>query len=136
MSVANDVVESVMDMVDGLNLFPDITRGALGTDEGITCEVATSSVDSVFLDKNALFFLDLTFNAKSADLETLSSNLGTMMDFLTRKTTYTSGDGWQIVDISHGSPPLPTIIGRSEENLWIMACAVIVKYYRKDDEST
>lgn len=133
MSVTNAVVESVMDMVDSLDLFPDITRGALGTSEGITCEVATSSVDSVFLDKNALVFLDLTFNAKSANLETLSNNLSTLMDFLTRKTTYTSGNGWQIVDISHGSPPLPTIIGRSEENLWIMACAVIVKYYRKDE---
>lgn len=133
MSVTNAVVESVMDMVDNLDLFPDITRGALGTSEGITCEVATSSVDSVFLDKNALVFLDLTFNAKSANLETLSNNLSTLIDHLTRKKTYTSGNGWQIVDISHGSPPLPTIIGRSEENLWIMACAVIVKYYRKDE---
>lgn len=133
--IANAVVESVMDMVDDLELFPAITRGALGTSDGITCEVATSSVDSVFLDKNVLFDLDLTFNAKSADLEALSSNLNTIMDSLTRAKTYPSGNGWQIVDISHGSPPIPTVIGRSEENLWIMACAVIVKFYRKDEDA-
>lgn len=134
--ISNVVVESVMDLIDSLSLFPAIKRGALGTEAGITCEVATSSVESVFLDKNSYILVDLTFNAKGADLETLTSNLDTVVDTLTRRTAYPSGDGWKIVDITHGTPPIPTIIGRSEENLWIVACAVVVKFYRKDEETT
>lgn len=133
-SVVNEVIESVMDMVDGFELFPPIKRGALGTAEGIVCETATSSVESVFLDKNAYIFADLTFNAKSANLETLSDHLGEVVDRLTRETEYPFGEGWEIVDITHGAPPIPNVVGRSEENMWIMACAVVVKYYRKDDE--
>ena len=133
-SVVNEVIEAVMDMVDGFELFPPIKRGALGTAEGIACETATSSVESVFLDKNSYVFMDLTFNAKSYNLETLSDCLGELIDRLTRETAYPFGDGWQIVDITHGAPPIPNVIGRSEENMWIMACAVVVKYYRKDDE--
>lgn len=133
-SVVNKVIEAVMDMVDGFGLFPPIKRGALGTAEGIACETAASSVESVFLDKNAYIFVDLTFNAKSANLETLSDHLGEVVDRLTRETEYPFGDGWEIVDITHGAPPIPNVVGRSEENMWIMACAVVVKYYRKDDE--
>lgn len=133
-SVVNEVIEAVMDMVDSYELFSPIKRGALGTAEGISCETATSSVESVFLDKNSYIFADLTFNAKSANLETLSDHLGEVVDRLTRETEYPFGDGWEIVDITHGAPPIPNVIGRSEENMWIMACAVVVKYYRKDDE--
>lgn len=134
-SVANAVVEAVMDMVDSLSNYAVITRGALGTGNGLTCEVATSSVDGVFLDKNQYIFLDLTFNGKHRNLETLSDTLNNIMDSLTLRKEYPTGDGWEIVDISRGAPPLPTIIGREEQNEWIMACAVIVKYYQNSELS-
>lgn len=134
-SVANAVVEAVMDMVDSLSNYAVITRGALGTGNGLTCEVATSSVDGVFLDKNQYIFLDLTFNGKHRNLETLSDTLNNIMDSLTLRKEYPTGDGWEIVDISRGAPPLPTIIGREEQNEWIMACAVIVKYYQNPEFS-
>ncbi len=134
-SVSNAVVEAVMDMVDSLSNYAVITRGALGTGNGLTCEVATSSVDGVFLDKNQYIFLDLTFNGKHRNLETLSDTLNNIMDSLTLRKEYPTGDGWEIVDISRGAPPLPTIIGREEQNEWIMACAVIVKYYQNSELS-
>jgi hypothetical protein len=133
-SVADEVIAAVMDMVDSYELFSPIKRGALGTAEGISCETAAPSVETVFLDKNAYIFADLTFNAKSANLETLSDHLGEVTDRLTREKEYPFGNGWEIVDITHGAPPIPKVIGRSEENMWIMVCAVVVKYYRKDDE--
>lgn len=133
MSIADSVVEAVMGLVDSLNNYAVISRGALGTGNDLTCEVATSSVDGVFLDKNPYVFLDLTFNGKHWNLETLTNTLNNIMDSLTLSKEYPSGDGWEIVDISRGSPPLPTIIGREEQNQWIMACAVIVKYYQDSD---
>lgn len=130
-AVMDQVVESVMDMIDALSLFATITRGALGTKTSLCCEIAPSSPTEVYLDKNAYIPLDIAINGKHSNLETLSNALNNIMDTLTRKKEYTSGTGWQIVDISNGN--LPQVIGRSENNDWIMACDLIVKVYRKDD---
>ena len=134
-SIDNLVVEAVMDLIDGLGNYALITRGALGTGNGITCEVATSTVDGVFLSKEKIVFLDLTFNAKHSNLQIVSDTLGKIVDYLTMLKEYPSGEGWQIYDISGGMPVLPTVIGRSDQNEWIMAAGVIVKYYRKEVES-
>ena len=129
-SVLNLAVEAVMNMIDGLNPFATITRGALGIDNGLSCEIAPSMVDTVFLDKNSYIPLTLAINGKHNDLQTLSDTLNNIQDTLTRKTTYTSGNGWEIVDITSGN--LPRIIGREDNNQWLMACDLVVKIYRKD----
>lgn len=131
-SVLNLAVEAVMDMIDAMGNFALITRGALGIDNGLSCEIAPSMVDSVFLDKNSYIPLTLALNGKHDNLQTLSDTLNNIMDTLTRKTSYTDGNGFQIVDISSGN--LPRVIGREDNNQWIMACDLIVKIYRKDDE--
>ena len=130
-SVLNDAVEAVMDLIDELNPFAAITRGALGTGNGLTCEIAPSVPEAVFYDKNTYIPLTLALNGKHNDLQVLSNTLNNIMDTLTRKTTYPYGDNWEIVDITNGN--LPRIIGREENNLWLMACDLIVKIYRKDD---
>ena len=132
-SVQNRVVAAVMDIIDGLNNFAPIRRGALGTSPGLTCEVAPSTVESVFMDKNSYVVLDLTLNGKHSNLETLSATLNNIVENLTRRRDYPSGDGFQIVDISHGAPPYPTTIGREDNGEWIMAASVFVKYYRRDE---
>lgn len=131
-SILNCVVESVMDLINNMNNFAPIRRGALGTDPGLVCEVAPSTVDSVFLDKNSYIFLDLTMNGKHKNLELLSDTMNNISDALTRMKEYPSGNGWEIVDITAGSPPEPTVIGREDNGEWLMASSVIVKYYRKD----
>ena len=128
----NLAVEAVMDMIDALGNFALVTRGALGTDNGISCEIAPSMVDSVFMDKNIYIPVTLALNAKHTDLQILSDTLNNIMDSLTRYKSYTSGNGWEIVDITNGN--LPRVIGREDNNKWLMACDLIVKIYRKDDE--
>ena len=134
MSILNAAVESVMDMIDELDLFAKITRGALGIGNGLTCEIAPSMTESVFFDKNSYIPLTLALNGKHDDLQTLSDALNTIIDTLSRRTTYTSGDGWEIVDITSGN--LPRVIGREDNNSWLMAGDLVVKIYRKDDEPT
>ena len=133
-SVINKAVESVMDLIDALSPFASITRGALGSGNGLTCETAPSMVDSVFMDKNVYMPVTLALNGKHSDLQTLSDTLNNIMDTLTRAKTYPDGNGWEIVDITNGN--LPRVIGRDEKNLWLMACDLIIKIYRKDDSST
>ena len=130
-SAINQAVEAVMDMIDALSLYANITRGALGIGNNLCCEIAPSMPDEVYLDKNSYIPLTLAINGKHDNLQTLSDALNTIQDTLSRKKEYISGTGWQIVDITSGN--LPRVIGREENNQWLMACDLIVKIYRKDD---
>ena len=132
-SKINLAVEAVMDMIDAMDNFATITRGALGIGNSISCEIAPSMVDSVFMDKNTYIPVTLALNGKHDDLQVLSDTLNNIMDTLTRSKTYTSGNGWEIVDITNGN--LPRVIGREDNNQWLMACDLVVKIYRKDDET-
>ena len=49
----NLAIESVMDLIDAMGNFANITRGALGIDDGLCCEVAPSNAPEVYYDKNA-----------------------------------------------------------------------------------
>ena len=129
-SVINLAVEAVMDMIDALSPFATITQGALGIGNSLCCEIAPSVPQEVYLDKNSYIPLTLALNGKHDDLQVLSDTLNNIVDTLSRKTSYTSGTGWQIVDITSGN--LPRVIGREDNNSWLMACDLVVKIYRKD----
>ena len=129
-SVLNLAVESVMNLIDELTTLT-ITRGALGAGNSLSCEIAPSVVESVFMDKNTYIPLTLAINGKHDDLQTLSDTLNGIMDNLTRLKQYPSGDNWEIVDITNGT--LPQVIGRENNNQFLMACDLIIKIYRKDD---
>lgn len=131
MSIINNAVTAVMDLIDAMGNFAPITRGALGTGSGITCEIAPSVPQETYYDKCMYLPLTLALNAKHANLQTLSDTLNNIIDTLTRRKTYPSGNGWEIVDITGGN--MPRVIGREENNEWLMACDVVVKIYRKDD---
>ena len=51
---------------------------------------------------------------------------------LTRATFYPSGPGWEIVDIINGV--YPRIIGREENNMWLLASSLYLKIYQKGDD--
>jgi hypothetical protein len=133
-SKLNAAVDAVMDMINAMDNFALITRGALGTGDGLTCEIAPSMPLEVYYDKNSFIPLTLALNGKHSDLQTLSDTLNNIIDTLTRQTAYPSGEGWEIVDITSGN--LPRVIGREGNNSWLMAGDLIVKIYRKDDQST
>lgn len=132
-SIIDLSIEAVMDMINEMDNFAEITRGALGTTEGLCCEIAPSTTQAVFYDKNSYTPITLALNGKYADLQVLTNTLNNIMDTLTRKTVYTSGNGWEIVDISNGN--FPRVIGREDNNTWLAACDLVVKIYRKDDET-
>lgn len=132
-SKINLAVESVITLINSMKNFATMTRGALPTTNGLVCEIAPSNAQEVYLDKNAFIPLTLALNGKHSDLRTLSDTLNNIMDTMTRAVSYPSGNGWEIVDITIGN--LPRVIGRENNNAWLMACDLIVKIYRKDDET-
>jgi hypothetical protein len=127
MSIINAAVESVMDLIDGLDLFALISRGALGTDDSLCCEVGPSGPESVYMDKNQYIIVDFTINGKHSNLQTLSEAVNGIHEYLTMLLEYPSGENWKIVDITTLTEP--QIIERDEENKWIMASALNVKVY-------
>ena len=124
-SVLNQAVDAVIELVDALNLFASICRGALGTGDGLCCEVGPTSPESVFLDKNKYIPVDLTINGKHENLRTLSDAMNAIHESLTMKTSYPYGDNWHIVDITTMTEP--QIIGREDGNQWVMASSLLVK---------
>lgn len=125
MSIINAAIEAVMDLIDALGLYANISRGALGINEGLCCEIGPTSPDSVFLDKNQYIPIDLTINGKHGNLQTLSDAMNTIHESLTMMTEYPYGDNWGIVDITTMTEP--QVIGRESGNNWIMASALLVK---------
>ena len=129
MSVINQAIESVMDLIDALSLFAPIYRGAFGTNNGLCCEIGPSSPEAVFMDKNQYIPLDLTINGKHDNLQTLSDAMNAIHESLTVRTSYPYGDNWKIVDITTMTEPQR--IGREDSNQWLMASALLVKVETK-----
>ena len=133
-SKINLAVEWVITQINAMQNFATMTRGALGTGNGLVCEIAPSTAQEVYYDKNAYIALTLALNGKHSNLQTLSETMNNIIDTMTRAKSYSNGNGWEIVDITSGN--LPRIIGREENNAWIMAGDLVVKIYRKDDTTT
>ena len=131
MTIINEAVSGVMDLIDAQHLFAQIRRGALGNETGIVCEPGASFPNEVYLDKNQYIPIDLTFNAKHPNLETATETMNTIHQVLTMLTTYPSGTGWQIVDITTAT--LPRVIGREDNGNWLVASAVTVKVYTESE---
>ena len=131
MSVINEVGEAVIGLMNTTGPFAAVTRGALPTGPGLTCEVGPSAPSEVYLDKNSYIPLDVTLNGKHHNLQTLTDAMNAIHSALTRARTYPSGAGWEIVDITNYT--LPQIIGREDNNDWLMASALSVKFYWKGD---
>ena len=130
-SAVNQVIEAVIGLMNATSPFATVTRGALPTGIGITCEVGPSTPQEVYLDKNSYIPLDLALNGKHPNLMTLSDALNKIHSTLTRATSYPSGTNWEIVDISNYT--LPQIVDREQNNEWLMASALSVKFYMKGD---
>ena len=124
-TIINQAVESVMDIIDSLGLFSDIRRGALGTGDGLCCEVGPTVPEAVFLDKNKYIPIDLTLNGKHENLETLSEALNAIHEHLTTLTSYPYDKNWEIVDITTMTEP--QIVGKEDSSQWLMASALLVK---------
>ena len=124
-SILNQVVEAVAGLINALSLYASISRGALGTGDSLTCEVGPTGPSDIWLDKNQFIPVDLTINGKHSNLQTLSDALNTIHESLTMMLDYPTGDKWQITDIATLTEP--QVIGREQDNRWMMASALLIK---------
>ena len=130
-SVINQVLEAVIGLMNDTLPFAQVTRGALPTGNGITCEIAPSTPSVMHMDKNTVVPLDVTLNGKHPNLLTLSDAMNNIHSVLTRAKEYPSADKWQIIDIKNRN--LPQRIGREANNDWLMASSLSVEFYWRGD---
>jgi hypothetical protein len=128
-TVIDQAVEAVAGLINGLSLFSSIYRGALGTGNGLCCEVGPTRHESVFLDKNKYIPVDLTINGKHDNLLTLTDSMNKIHESLTMLKTYPSGASWEIVDITTATEP--QIIDREDSGQYLMASSLLVKVATK-----
>ena len=132
-SVINEVLEAVIALMNATHPFATVTRGALPTGQGLVCEIGPSIPETLFWDKNTFVPLDVTLNGKHRNLKTLSDAMNDIHSALTRAKTYPADTNgrWQITDILNQN--LPQIIDREQNNDWVAASAITVKFYWKGD---
>lgn len=123
-SILNQVIEAVIGLVNEMGLYATMTRGALGTGNGLACEIGPTSPETVYLDKNQYIPVDFTINGKHDDLLTVSDAMNLIHEELTMRTSYPSTSDWQITDIRTLTEP--QIVGREDNNAWVMASALLV----------
>jgi hypothetical protein len=128
-SILNQAIESVMDLIDALSLFAPITRGVLSAGDSLSCEIGPTTPETVWLDKNQYIPIDLTINGKHSNLQTLSDAMNMIHENLTMMTDYPTGSRWQITDIATQTEP--QVIGREQDNRWMMASALSVRLATK-----
>jgi hypothetical protein len=128
-TIINLAVEAVADLINDLGLFASIYRGALGTGNGLCCEVGPTRPEAVYLDKNKYIPIDLTINGKHTDLSVLTEAMNSIHQYLTMLRSYPSGTSWQIVDITTATEP--QVIERESEGAWLMTSALYVKVETK-----
>ena len=124
-SIINQAIEAVMDLIDAMNLFTPIARGALGTEESLSCEIGPTTPETVWLDKNQYIPIDLTINGKHQNLQTLSDAMNLIHENLTMMFDYPEGSKWQITDIATLTEP--QVIGREQDNRWMMASSLEIR---------
>ncbi len=124
-SIINQAIEAVIGIINGMNLFARMTRGALGTVNSLSCEIGPTTPETVWFDKNQYIPIDLTINGKHNDLQVLSDSMNLIHENLTMMRSYPSGNKWQITDIATLTEP--QVIGRENDNRWMMASALLVR---------
>jgi hypothetical protein len=130
-TVIDGVMLAVIDLMNDTQPFAPVTRGALGAGNSIVCEIGPTGADAVFMDKNSLIPLDVTLNGKHRRLKVVTDAMNRIHLRLTRARTDPAGIGWQIVDIRNGM--LPEIIGREQNNDWLLASSLTVLYHWKGE---
>lgn len=126
-SAIDQAMEAVIGLMNAAQSMAVVTRGALPTHQGITCELGPSSPRHMHMDKNTVVPLDVVLNGKHSNLMILSDAMNTIHAALTRATSYPSAEKWEIVDIK--TYTLPERIGREDNNDWLMASALSVEFY-------
>lgn len=132
MSVISDVLEAVIDLAEAENPYAPIRIGALPADNGLCMAVSSGAPDSTFMTKSFAYALDIVFNGKHTDAQTVANTLCDIHEALTQRKQYPVTDAYQITDIVTVSAP--NMIEREANSQILYGSFLRVKFFYKKGE--
>lgn len=127
MNVFNNVLLSVIQMMQEVELYAPVVIGALPADNGISCTVSTGAPSSVFLEKGMAYQMDVVLNGKHSDQQTVSDTLNNIHLALTKTKRYPNTSDFQITNIE--SVSLPSYLDREENKQFLYGSSLLIKFY-------
>jgi hypothetical protein len=127
MSVYNDVLESVKNMIVDIGVYAVPVSGSLPPSNGISLTIGAGSPIATDQSKGGACELVLALNGKHSNQETVSDALGLVHTGLTQRKTYPKGTRYEITDIS--TTAVPSLIGREDDGMWLYGSSLRVQYY-------
>lgn len=129
MSVINNVLLAVVEMMQDTEPYSTITIGAMPADNGIACAIANGNPVATFMPKSMSYELNIVLNGKHANQQTVSDALNDIHQALTMTKQYPASEEWQINNIETVSSP--AYIGREETKQYLFGSSLRVRFYYK-----
>ena len=127
MSVVNDVLLQVVNLMQQTNPYSAIVIGAMPAENGIACQISTGAPVSTFLDKGMAYQFNLVLNGKHSEQQTVSETLNNIHHALVKARSYPSTEEYQITNIETISAP--AYISREENKQYLYGSSLRVSFY-------
>lgn len=129
MSVINSVLLAVIDLVNLEKPYASVVIGALPADNGLSMTIGAGAPATTFMTKGMAYEIDLVFNGKHSNAQTVSDTLNDLHQVLTQAKSYPSTDEYQITNIETSATP--SYLSREENNQILYGSALRVKFFYK-----
>lgn len=127
MSVVNDVLTAVVNMINDLQPYSPVIIGSMPPDNGLSIAIASGAPDATFLTKSTAYSISVVFNGKHSNQQIVSDFLNNAHQALTQATAYPATDTYQITNIE--TIGAPNYIGREQNNQWLYGSSLAIKFY-------
>lgn len=127
MSVYNDVLETVKNLIVDIGVYAVPVSGSLPPGNGISITIGAGSPVSTDQSKGAASELVLALNGKHSNQEIVSDTLGIIHTSLTQRKTYPRGTRYEITDIE--TTAIPSLIGREDDGMWLYGSSLRVAFH-------
>lgn len=127
------ILEEIVTLCAGLNLYSTITIGSLPPDMGISLFLGPGAEETTFLDKGAIYDVSVVINAKHPEQTKCLEALSLIHRALTKRKDYPDKTTYQIIDIRTSSTP--NFIGQEANGQYLYGSIVEVKILSKGVEN-
>lgn len=118
----DEIVNAIIALLAGLNLYSGVSVGTMPSRGGIACYFGPGRLLSQDMTRAAVYEVPIVFNARHADQQIAVAALSLIVMRLTQLLTYPPGESWQITNIE--TALTPSYSGRLDDNEYLYTTSV------------
>lgn len=131
MSVQQQVLEAVADIIDGLHAAPPVVIGSLPSEDSVCIAPSTGSTQETTLDHGGTYTMTCVLNGKHSSQRTVSEALFAIHEGLNNLMDYPKGYGWAISSIrTLSAPGLIEREGDADNTQWLYGSSIEIEYVK------